>query len=130
MCHEVYICLALLFFLESSSALLQRSPSPKRNVLLLISDDLRAEIDSPGFACTSVQCSTPSLNRLAKSSGGLSFTRAYVQQALCAPTRNSFMTGRRPDTTKAWNFIDHFREPGVGADWKTLPQVFKGYLIP
>jgi iduronate 2-sulfatase len=99
--------------------------APPRNVLLLISDDLRAEIDVPGFGCTAAQCSTPNLRALATAPGSLTFTRAYVQQALCAPTRNSFMTGRRPDTTKAWNFIDHFRESGVGADWKTLPQVFK-----
>lgn len=40
------------------------------------------------------------------------------------------MTGRRPDTTRVWNFIDHFREVGVGADWISLPQYFKwfGYL--
>lgn len=35
------------------------------------------------------------------------------------------MSGRRPDTTKVWNFIDHFRENGVGANWTTLPQYFK-----
>ena len=35
------------------------------------------------------------------------------------------MTGRRPDTTRVWEFIDHFREAGVGADWISLPQYFK-----
>ena len=36
------------------------------------------------------------------------------------------MTGRRPDTTKVWEF----REAGVGADWVSMPQFFKqhGYL--
>lgn len=40
------------------------------------------------------------------------------------------MTGRRPDTTKAWNFIDHFREPGVGLNWTSMPEYFKkhGYF--
>jgi iduronate 2-sulfatase len=40
------------------------------------------------------------------------------------------MSGRRPDTTRVWNFVDHFREDGVGADWRSLPQYFKshGYL--
>jgi len=61
---------------------------------------------------------------LATSKGALTSTRAYVQQALCAPMRNSLLSGRRPDTTKAWNFVYHFREKGVGADWQTLPQVF------
>jgi len=42
----------------------------------------------------------------------------------------SFMTGRRPSKTKVWNFIDHFREPGVGANWTSMPQWFKehGYF--
>eukprot|EP00947_MAST-08B_sp_MAST-8B-sp1_P004114 g4114.t1 len=33
------------------------------------------------------------------------------------------MTAAR--NTKAYNFVDSFREPGVGADWVTLPQFFK-----
>jgi arylsulfatase A-like enzyme len=40
------------------------------------------------------------------------------------------MSGRRPDATKTWNFLDHFREEGVGANWTALPEHFKnnGYL--
>ena len=75
-------------------------------MLLIISDDLRAEVDAAGFACAS--CKTPSLRRLSEGAGAVSFNRAYVQEALCAPTRNSFLTGRRPDSTLAYNFIDHF----------------------
>ena len=33
------------------------------------------------------------------------------------------MSGRAPDTTKAWNFLDHFRE--TGPSWTTLPEHFK-----
>lgn len=33
------------------------------------------------------------------------------------------MSGRVPDTTQAWNFIDHFRE--TGPDWTSLPEHFK-----
>ncbi len=40
---------------------------------------------------------------------GTLFTRAYVQYSFCAPSRNSFMTGRRPDATRVWNFLDNFR---------------------
>jgi hypothetical protein len=42
------------------------------------------------------------------------------------------MSGRRPDTTRVWNFYDHFRQPksapGGGAggeDWLALPEYFK-----
>ena len=47
-----------------------------------------------------------------------------------SPSRNSFMSGRRPDTTFVWDFNNHFREPDVGLMWATLPQYFKqhGYL--
>ena len=40
---------------------------------------------------------------------GLTFERAYCQEAVCSPSRNSFSTGRRPNSTKVWNFINHFR---------------------
>jgi iduronate 2-sulfatase len=49
----------------------------------------------------------------------------YCQQAICGPTRNSFLSGRRPQRTQSWNFIDHFREPGVGANWLSFPGYFK-----
>lgn len=41
------------------------------------------------------------------------------------------MSGRRPDATKAWSFVNHFREPAVGAEWDSLPEHFrkKGYLV-
>ena len=99
-------------------------PSTPQNVLLIVSDDLRAEIDAVGFSCA--YCKTPNLRRLSASAGSVSFNRAYVQEALCAPSRNSFLTGRRPDSTLAYNFVDSFREVGVGANWTTLPEFFIG----
>ena len=40
------------------------------------------------------------------------------------------MSGRRPDRTKAWDFEHHFRAPGVGTTWTSLPGRFKeaGYF--
>ena len=95
-----------------------------RNVLLITSDDLRTQLGAYGLA----QTKTPNLDRLA--GGGVTFRRAYCQMAVCSPSRNSFMSGRRPDTTRVWNFVDDFRQPGVGADWITMPEYFKrhGYL--
>jgi arylsulfatase A-like enzyme len=64
---------------------------------------------------------TPSLDALAKKS--LLFEHAYCQLSVCAPSRMSFMTSKRPDTNRVWNFIDtnplttqatpgHFRDHG------------------
>ena len=77
--------------------------------------------------CQGRLTSTPHIDALAKT--GLVFERAYVQYSYCAPSRNSFMSGRRPDTSRVWNFGDHFRE-GAGAEWLSLPQFYKrnGYL--
>ena len=47
---------------------------------------------------------------------GITFARAYIQYSYCSPSRNSFMSGRRPDATKAWSFVNHFREEAVGAE--------------
>ena len=55
---------------------------------------------------------TPRMDELAQS--GTLFQRAYVQYSLCGPSRQSFMTGRRPDATRAYSFKNHFREEGVG----------------
>jgi len=46
---------------------------------------------------------TPHLDAFAAT--GTVFNRAYCQQAICGPTRNSFLSGRRPQRTQAWNFI-------------------------
>eukprot|EP00662_Eupelagonemidae_sp_cell21_P034202 gene34202-182_t len=43
---------------------------------------------------------TPNLHRLASRS--MLFSRAYVQVALCMPSRTALLTSRRPDTSMDW----------------------------
>jgi arylsulfatase A-like enzyme len=38
------------------------------------------------------------------------FENAYCQQAVCGPSRASFLSGRRPDSTQMWNFLGSFRD--------------------
>jgi arylsulfatase A-like enzyme len=63
------------------------------NVLFIISDDLRPQLGCYG----ETQMVTPHIDRLA--SQGMVFERNYCQQALCAPSRASLLTGLRPDST-------------------------------
>lgn len=44
-------------------------------------------------------------------------------QALCAPSRNSFLTSRRPETTRLFDFYSYFRQ--FSGNFTTLPQYFK-----
>ena len=90
-----------------------------KNLLVVVCDDMRPWFEP--FSNSGVHA--PNLHALAKTA--MVFNNTYVQQAVCSPSRNSFMSGRRPDTTKAWNFKTDFRAPGVGADWLTMPEYFK-----
>ena len=91
----------------------------KLNVLLIVVDDLRPELGCYGVP----EIKTPNIDRLADR--GITFSRAYCQQAVCSPSRTSFLTGCRPDTTKVYDLRTQFRRnlPDV----VTLPQHFKNH---
>ena len=78
---------------------------PTRNVLYIVYDDLRPDLSA--YDVPFMQGKTPNIQKLADT--GTLFERAYAQEAVCSPSRNSFATGRRPNSTKVWNFINHFR---------------------
>ena len=64
---------------------------------------------------------TPNLDALAGKS--LLFLNAFVQQALCSPSRTSLLTGRRPDTTRITEIGPYWRD--MGGNFTTIPQFFK-----
>ena len=79
------------------------------NVLLIVVDDLRPEFN---VSYGQTHLVTPVLDTFAKDS--LTFNRAYTQYAHCSPSRNSFLSGRSPQSTGVYNFIDDFRHPPSG----------------
>ncbi|XP_063978927.1 iduronate 2-sulfatase [Diachasmimorpha longicaudata] len=89
------------------------------NFLLIIVDDLR-----PALGCYSDWKSfTPNIDELARK--GITFNNAYAQQALCAPSRNSLLTSRRPDTLGLYDFYSYWRE--TTGNFTTLPQYLKDH---
>ena len=80
-------------------------PAPARpNVMHVVVDDLRPELPAYGQH----QVYAPNLDRLA--ARAVVFDRAYCQIPVCAPSRNSFLSGREPSTTRSWNFKNDFRD--------------------
>lgn len=107
---------ATLQSVTTNSPISTGSLGAKYNVLHIMIDDLRPELGFYGLA----NRHTPVMDALAAES--IVFDRAYAQQAVCGPSRNSYMSGRRPDASQSWNFINHFREKHP--DWTTIPGLF------
>ena len=77
------------------------SAADRPNILYIMSDDHAAHAISAYGSRLAAIAPTPNIDRLA--ADGLTFTRAYCQQAVCSPSRTSLMTGRRPDTTRVYD---------------------------
>ncbi len=109
-----YHLLACILFIAPAVMAQQKA---KKNVLFIIVDDMK-----PFLGCYGdTNARTPNIDRLA--ARGRVFDRAYCQQAVCAPSRASFMTGKRPDQLKIWGLSQPFRP--LFPDIVTLPQYFK-----
>ena len=87
------------------------------NVLLIVVDDLRAELGSYGNPLLR----TPNIDRLAGQ--GVKFTNAFSQFPLCNPSRSSFLLGRYPSDTGVSGNRTSFRTKHP--DYLTLPQHFR-----
>ena len=101
-----------------------RQPAEAKNVLLAIFDDLRV-VDRLHY----VTQYTPHMNAFRASA--TTFLSAHAQTALCAPSRASFLSGRRPDLTRVHWTDRHLRQWNGAKDWLTLPQHFlrHGYHV-
>ncbi|KAF7285331.1 hypothetical protein GWI33_011123 [Rhynchophorus ferrugineus] len=88
-----------------------------KNVVFIIGDDLKPALGSYG----DLNAYTPNIDRL--SSQSFVFTKAYAQHALCAPSRNSLLTSRRPDSLHLYDFYSYWRT--IVGNFTTLPQYFK-----
>ncbi|HEV2295313.1 MAG TPA: sulfatase [Tepidisphaeraceae bacterium] len=121
MTHRAFFTLTLLI-VTSTCAFAADRQARKRNVLFVTADDYNVAMGAYGNPLVH----TPNLDRLA--ARGVRFERAYCQHPLCNPSRASFMSGLRPNTTGVLTNGPRLRNrlPEV----VTLPQLFRqnGYI--
>ena len=92
------------------------------NVIFIVADDLNCAI-GPYQDKSAI---TPNLDKLA--ARGVVFDRAYCQQAVCNPSRSSFLTGLRPGKVGVDDLRKYFRSTAPNGDALiTLPQHFKNH---
>jgi iduronate 2-sulfatase len=96
--------------------LTQAPAAEKPNVLFIAVDDLKPVLGCYGDKTVK----SPNIDRLA--ARGTLFERAYCNQAVCAPSRNSLMTGVRPTTLGIYDLGTNFRQAAPKA--VTLSQYF------
>ncbi|XP_071790257.1 iduronate 2-sulfatase-like [Asterias amurensis] len=111
------LCLVKVKVIISIQLQQQFNKGGKPNVLFLVIDDFRPALGSYGE-----RVHTPNMDQLAAQS--IRFTDARAQQAVCAPSRISFLTGRRPDSTLLWDFRSSYWRQSAG-NYTTIPQHFK-----
>ena len=91
--NQIITKILLLFITFIMLACTHEKPNEKPNVLLIIADDLRTELNCYGAD----YIHSPNIDNLARN--GVLFNNAYVQQAVCSASRASILSGVRPNTT-------------------------------
>ena len=112
----------LLAFAAGSGASVAAAAARSPNVLFIVVDDLNTSLGCYGNPAVK----SPAIDRLA--ARGVRFDRAYCQYPLCNPSRVSFLSGIRPESTGVYVLTTAARTALPNA--VLLPQFFRerGYF--
>ena len=106
---------AVLLCLARMASTASASPTAAHNILFIAIDDLRPQF---GSSYLNDEVKTPNIDAFFTHGGGTAMQRAYVQVAVCGPSRTSMLTGRRPDSTRVGVGSSLYQHPpGSGPGW-------------
>ena len=94
-----------------------RKKGNKRNVLLIVCDDLNTHVSPSGYD----HIKTPTLAKFA--SNAMTFNRAFCQYPVCGPSRASFLNGLYPQSSGVIDNKADIRQTRPGT--LSMPQFFK-----
>jgi arylsulfatase A-like enzyme len=122
MFHRPSVAIALFCVLGAAAGANAAAQAKRPNVLFLIADDLNNLLGCYGDPLAK----TPNIDRLA--ARGVRFERSYCTFPLCAPSRNSFLTGLYPNSTGILANAQVFRQ--TIPSQVSMPQAFRlsGYF--
>ncbi|MBI3878645.1 MAG: sulfatase [Verrucomicrobia bacterium] len=107
----------LLFLFACLCVLCGQASAARLNVLHIVADDLNTDLACYGHPLAV----SPNIDRLA--ARGVRFEHAYCNYPVCNPSRTSFLSGKRPDTTGIVDNVTPTRT--VLKDTVMLPQFFR-----
>ena len=114
---KIRIALIVISAFALVSCTNKESVKEDMNVLFIVSDDLNTSLGCYGHPVVK----SPNIDRLANM--GVRFNKAYCNFAVCGPSRSSFLTGLRPETT---TILDNKKKlESVLGDRITLPGLFR-----
>lgn len=102
---------------EAAKEVRKQGGGNKKNVLLIVCDDLNTHVSTSGYA----QIQTPTLAGFAEEA--MTFKRAFCQYPVCGPSRASFLNGLYPESTGVLDNKADIRETRPGT--VSMPQFFK-----
>lgn len=110
----LWLSIAAVWFLPPSTISAKPSPSPKPNVLIILTDD-QGRGDYSAFGTRDIR--TPNMDRLFHE--GMTFQNFFANSCVCSPSRAALLTGCYPDRVGVPGVI---REETPDDSW--------GYLLP
>jgi len=116
--NKLFNKVLVLFFLLVSCTADKETKEIRPNFVFIIIDDQNQDIGCFGKS----HVITPNIDRLA--SQGIIFTNAYVQQAVCAASRASFLTGLHPRATGVEYPYSYYFVEEVIPNYGTIGQHF------
>lgn len=116
--------LACVLGLSCLSAVIAEDVAARRNVLLIVADDLGFQIGAYGDA----QAKTPGLDRLAAT--GTRFTRAHCTTASCSASRSVLLTGLHNHATGHYGHAHDYHHFSTYSSVPSLPVLLSkaGYV--